>query len=135
MAVKQKKEAETAKAGKYIAPKLSATLSKEDKLRRRQELQEERRKAHLIRKYRDDLLDDDEAREQGVENELAEKIKKRFQEKTSIEEDNFVRFPDTKKDKYWKKQLIQRYNKTDHLKDTLKEVEMVGQIYRTQVQE
>lgn len=68
MAVKQKKEAETAKSGKYIAPKLSATLSKEDKLRRRQELQEERRKAYLIRKYRDDLLDDDEARERGVEN-------------------------------------------------------------------
>jgi hypothetical protein len=46
-----------------------------------------------------------------------------------------VRFPESKKDKYWKKQLIQRYNKTDHLKDTLKEVEMVGQIYRNQVQE
>jgi hypothetical protein len=68
MAVKQKKEAETAKGGKFIAPKLSATLSKEDMLRRRQEVQEERRQAHLIRKCRDDLLDDDEAREQGVGN-------------------------------------------------------------------
>jgi hypothetical protein len=35
MAVKQKKEAELAKEGKYVAPKISATLSKEDKLRRR----------------------------------------------------------------------------------------------------
>jgi hypothetical protein len=59
MVVKQKKEALMAKEGKYIAPKISATLSKEDKLQRRQELQEERRKSHLIRRYRDDLIDDD----------------------------------------------------------------------------
>lgn len=44
---------------------------------------------------------------------VAEKIKRKFREKTSIEEDNFVRLPESKKDKYWKKQLIQKHNKTD----------------------
>jgi len=33
-------------------------------------MQLQRRKAFLIRKYRGDLIDDDEAREDGVENEL-----------------------------------------------------------------
>lgn len=66
---------------------------------------------------------------------MAEKIKRKFREKTSIEEDNFVRFPESKKDKYWKKQLIQRHHKTDELRDSFKEIEMVGKIFRSQAQE
>ena len=42
-------------------------------------MQEERRKSFLIRKYRDDLQDDDEAREKGFNSELSEKIKRKFQ--------------------------------------------------------
>jgi hypothetical protein len=39
MLVKKKKEETVGKEGKYVAPKISATLSKEDKMKRRQELQ------------------------------------------------------------------------------------------------
>ena len=84
MKVKNVKKREAEEEGKYIAPKISAVLSKEDKLKRRLEVREERKKAFLIRKYRDDLVDDDEARETGVGSELAEKIKRRFKEKTDI---------------------------------------------------
>jgi len=62
-----------------VPPKISAVLSKEDKLARKREIQEQRRKAFLIRKFRGDLEDDEEAREVGVGNEVAEKIKRKFQ--------------------------------------------------------
>ena len=106
MQVKQKKQKQAAKEGKYVAPKMAAVLSREDKRKRKQEIQEQRKKAHLIQKYRDDLEDDEEARERGVGSHLAEKIKQRFREKTAIEEDNFMRMPETKRDRFWKKSLI-----------------------------
>ena len=71
LAVKNKKMMEREKEGKYIAPKISATLSKEDKIKRRQEIQVERKKAFLIRKYKGDIEDDEEAREKGVGAELS----------------------------------------------------------------
>lgn len=79
----------------------------------------------MIRKYRDDLQDDDEAREKGVGSELSEKIKRKFKEKTDIEEDNFVRFPDSKKDKMWQKSLIRRHERSNPLFDELKDVEAI----------
>lgn len=89
-----------------MAPKISAVLSKEDKLARKTEIQEQRRKAFLIRKFRGDLEDDEEAREVGVGNEIAQKIKRKFQDKISAEEENFMRMPETKKEKFWRKSLI-----------------------------
>jgi hypothetical protein len=89
-----------------VAPKISAVLSKEDKLARKTEIQEQRRKAFLIRKFRGDLEDDEEAREVGVGNEIAQKIKRKFQDKISAEEENFMRMPETKKEKFWRKSLI-----------------------------
>ena len=83
----------------------------------------------MIRKYRDDLVDDDEARETGVGSELAEKIKRRFKEKTDIEEDNFVRFPESKKDKMWQKSLIRRHERSNPLFDELKDIEAIKQIF------
>jgi hypothetical protein len=56
-------------------------------------MQDQRRKAFLVRKYRDDLMDDDDAREQGVDDVINEKIKRKFKEKTSLEEENFMRMP------------------------------------------
>jgi hypothetical protein len=41
--------------GKYVAPKISAVLSKEDKRARKMEIQEQRKKAFLIRRFRGDL--------------------------------------------------------------------------------
>ena len=43
-----------------------------------------------------------------------------------------MRLPESKKEKFWKKQLIQRHARSDPLKETLKEVETIGQIYQTQ---
>jgi hypothetical protein len=60
---------------------------------RKREIQEKRRKAYLIHKFRGDLEDDEEARELGLGNEIAEKIKRKFQEKTAAEEENFIRMP------------------------------------------
>jgi len=79
-------------------------------------MQEQRRKAFLVRKYRDDLMDDDDAREQGVDDVINEKIKRKFKEKTTLEEENFMRMPESKQEKFWRK------SRNNHLQDELKDI-------------
>jgi len=85
-------------------------------------MQEQRRKAFLVRKYRDDLMDDDDAREQGVDDVINEKIKRKFKEKTTLEEENFMRMPESKQEKFWRKSLIRNQSRNNHLQDELKDI-------------
>jgi hypothetical protein len=98
MKAKEQKRKEIEAEGKYVAPKISAVLSKEDRKQQKKDMQEARRKAHILRKFRGDLeVEGEEARETNVGSEMSEKFKRKFQEKTDYEEANFVRLPLTKR--------------------------------------
>lgn len=56
-------------------------------------------------------------------------------EKTSIEEQNFMRFPETKKDKFWKKNLIKQKERSNPLLDQLKDLQMIKEIFSEKKQE
>ena len=48
---------------------------------------------------------------------MAEKIKQKFREKTAMEEENFMRMPESKQEKYWRKSLIRQQQKSNPLED------------------
>ena len=62
MEVKKKKDKELSQEGRYVPVKGSAALSKYDQKQRKADIQEKRRKAHIVRQYMNDFRDDDEAR-------------------------------------------------------------------------
>ena len=53
---------------------MSATLSKQDRLKRRQEIQKIRKESYIIRKFGDDLREEDDAHEIGMGDEINRKI-------------------------------------------------------------
>lgn len=91
--------------------------------------QKEIKKLGLIRRLQSDLIDDDAAQEKYLGDEINEKFKRKFQEKVSYEEEAFVRLPDTKKDKFYMKQMIRNNSRKNQLEEDFKEVQMVKQLF------
>lgn len=130
--VKNLVKAEKLKASKgsdkYVPVKQTAVLPADEKEKRRQSRQTDRKKAFLLRKFRGDIDSGDEAEERGILNEMDERMKKKFEEKTRLEEENFTRFGDSKKEKYWRKQMMKNQFRGNQLNDELKEVAMIREL-------
>ena len=51
----------------------------------------------------------------GVGSDIAEKIKQKFSGKIAVEEDNFMRMPESKQEKYWRKSLVRDKQRSNPL--------------------
>lgn len=89
-------------------------------MKQRMERQKEIKKLNLIRRLQSDLIQDDRAEERFLGDEINERFKRKFQEKINYEEDAFVRVPDSKKDKFYMKQMIKNSMKKNQLDEDFK---------------
>lgn len=74
-------------------------------------------------------MDNEDAQERGVKDEITEKVKRKFKDKTLLEEENFMRLPETKKEKFWKKSLLRNQSRNNEMETDLAGLKQIGQIF------
>ncbi len=79
---------------------------------------------------KNDMAEDDNAEEQGIEGDHMLKIKKRYEKQTELEEELFTRFNEKKEDKKWRKKLMHNHAKSNHLNAEMDEVNLIREIFQ-----